>query len=62
LFRAKQQMERSCYMMNSEHNAEHILPANNFMRATTIPIPGTAQELSEAIPDTVVNRSGHPGS
>jgi hypothetical protein len=56
LFRAKQQLERSCYRMNSSHNAESILTSNDFMIATTLPMPGTAQELSEAIHDTVVNR------
>jgi hypothetical protein len=61
-WRATQPLSRSCSRRQSAHQAEASWTSHDLRRATTLPRPGTAQELSAAIPDPVVHREGPPGS
>ena len=51
-------MERQGHLIDGEHNTKEILSTNDFMVSTTVPVPGTAQEFTEAIYDTVINGEG----
>src|SRR6516165_7232440 len=54
-FWTKQHMHREGDVLDGAHHTEQVLTSNDFMIATTLPAPCTAEQFTASIHDTVVN-------